>query len=108
MEKEQREDKMKIIDIIKNFFNKLKSNKTKMIEEKNENSINGVAISNEEKRELFAKSINESERIELSDLQKKLESKQISVNELNIFEVMDLIDMYKNNINELNKRIETY
>ena len=99
---------MKIIDIIKNFFNKLKSNKTKMIEEKNENSINGVAISNEEKRELFAKSINESERIELSDLQKKLESKQISVNELNIFEVMDLIDMYKNNINELNKRIETY
>ena len=99
---------MKIKDIIKNFFNKLKSNKTKMIEEKNENSINGVVISNEEKRELFAKSINESERIELSDLQKKLESKQISVNELNIFEVMDLIDMYKNNINELNKRIETY
>ena len=89
---------MKIIEIIKRFFRNLKSNKTKMIEEKTTSTS-----SYNNKREAFAKSIYLNEKVELDMLQRKLEKNEISVSSLNIFEVMDLIDRYQNQITELKK-----
>ena len=96
---------MKIIDIIKILFNKLKLNKTKLIEEKTIEEIEKETGSYDTKRDKFSKSIYKSEKIELGDLQRKLENNQISINSINIFEVMDLIDKYQNEINELKIKI---
>ena len=82
---------MKILDIIKKWFNS-KSKRTKMLEEKNEE----IELIKENERELFVKSIRQKEEIELQNLQKKLENGQISVNSINIFKVMDLLDKYEN------------
>lgn len=91
---------MKIIDIIKKFFKKLKSKKTKMIEENIKRTI-----SYDTKRDIFEKSIYINQERELDDLQRKLDNNQISINNINIFEVMDLIDKYQDQIIKLNTKI---
>ena len=88
---------LKIIEIIKNIFKKDKSNNTKLIEDKH---------INDNQRENFVKSIDSCKDIELSKLQEKLENNQISVNDINIFEVMDLIDKYEQQINELKRKTQ--
>lgn len=88
---------IKIIEIIKNFFNKAKLAKTKLIEDKT--TFNS-------QRDIFVKKINANKDTELIDLQKKLENNQISVNDINIFNIMDLIDKYEEQIIELNRKVQ--
>lgn len=87
----------KIIEIIKKFINKAKSNKIQLIEDK---------TIYDSQRDKFVKSIHTNKDTELIDLQKKLEHNQISINDINIFTVMDLIDKYQEQINELNRKIQ--
>lgn len=99
---------MKIIDIVKKFFKRLKSNKTIMIEERHIEEKTSNTIFYDTKRNIFAKSIYRNQRIELDDLQRKLENNQISINNINIFEVMDLIDKYQSQIIELKTKIVNF
>lgn len=85
---------IKIIEIIKNFF---KKDKVKQIEDK---------TSYNNQRDVFVNTITTNNDTELIDLQKRLEHNQISVNDLNIFNVMDLIDKYEKQLVELDLRIQ--
>ena len=85
---------IKIIEIIKNFF---KKDKIKQIEDK---------TSYNNQRDVFVNTITTNNDTELIDLQKRLEHNQISVNDLNIFNVMDLIDKYEKQLVELDLRIQ--
>ena len=85
---------IKIIEIIKNFF---KKDKVKQIEDK---------TSYNNQRDVFVNTITTNNDTELIDLQKKLEHNQISVNDLNIFNVMDLIEKYEKQLVELNIRVQ--
>ena len=87
----------KIIEIIKKFFNKAKLEKTKLIEDK---------TTYNSQRDIFVRTINANKDTELIDLQKKLEHNQISVNDINIFNVMDLIYKYEEQIIELNRKVQ--
>ena len=87
----------KIIEIFKRFFSKAKVDKTKMIEDKN---------TDKNQRDSFVKTISNNNDAELIDLQRKLEHNQISVNDLNIFNVMDLIDRYELQVVELKGRVQ--
>ena len=62
-----------------------------LIEESKSNNIT--------RKESFIKSIDLREKQENINLQVKLENNQISVNDLSIFEVLDLIDLYKEQLN---------
>lgn len=86
----------KVIEIIKNFFNKAKLEK-KLIEDK---------TTYNSQRDIFVKTINTNKDAELIDLQEKLEHNQISVSDINIFNVMDLIDKYEEQIIELNRKVQ--
>lgn len=85
---------IKIIEIIKNF---LKKDKVKQIEDK---------TSYNNQRDVFVNTITTNNDTELIDLQKRLEHNQISVNDLNIFNVMDLIEKYEKQLVELDLRIQ--
>lgn len=85
---------IKIIEIIKNFF---KKDKIKQIEDK---------TSYNNQRDVFVNTITTNNDTELIDLQKRLEHNQISVNDLNIFNVMDLIEKYEKQLVELNIRVQ--
>ena len=82
---------MKFIKKIKEFFRSFKKQKTLLIEESKSNNIT--------RKESFIKSIDLREKQENINLQVKLENNQISVNDLSIFEVLDLIDLYKEQLN---------
>ena len=83
---------MRIFELIKNFFKKLfKRNKPLLLEEKNLSSIN-------RKREEFIDSLDMKEQEKIRYLQHKLENNEISIENLTIFEVMDLVDFYKNQL----------
>ena len=82
---------MKIIEKIKEFFRSLKKEKTLLIEESKSNNVT--------RKESFVKSIDIREKQENINIQAKLENNEISVNNLSIFEVMDLIDLYKEQLN---------
>ena len=82
---------MKIFEAIKNFFRKIlkKDNyKPLLLEEKNPNTIDN-------RREEFIDSLDVKEQEKIKYLKQKLENDEISIDNLTIFEVMDLIDFYK-------------
>ncbi len=92
---------MKILEKIKKFLKGLTSNKRKLIQEKNENSNINNLDSNVPKKDnasIFLESIGESNEREMYELQRKLESGNISVYDISIFEVMDLIGRYEKQV----------
>lgn len=88
----------KIIEKIKEFFYKLKKDKKVLLVE-NTNNIN------ERNQDYFKQSLDVKSKQKIVDIQNKYESGEISDKELNPFQVLDLIDLYKNQINDLNIEI---
>ncbi len=80
---------MRIIEMIKNLFNINKKKKNLLIEKTVENKRKSNFIQN-----LDLRGIQES-----MELQLKLEEQQISVDDLSIFEILDLIDLYNKQLN---------
>lgn len=78
---------MKIIEIIKKWLKKNKKTKAKMISEsKTKNTT--------EKKDDFISNIDVREKQELLGLKLQLERGQVSVEDLSIFEVMDILELY--------------
>ena len=91
---------MSFIENIKSFFRRLVKKDNKLIEESNLNNQDKLSqnhINNFDNKKKFIDSINiNSEELYL---QKKLEQNEISIDDLSIFEVMDLVDLYKKQLN---------
>lgn len=80
---------------IKEFFSKLKKNKKVLLEENNETNF--------KRTEGFKQTLTiEKEKLEL---QKKYEKGEISGKELSPLQAMELVDLYKKQINDLNIEI---
>ena len=82
---------MKIIEIIKKWFRNNKKSKVKLISEGQTKSI-------AENKENFISNIDLSGKQEILEIRKKLETGQVSVDDLSIFEVMDILELYGEHI----------
>lgn len=82
---------------IKEFFAKLKKNKKVLLEENKEPNL--------KKAEEFKQTLTIEKEQEKLELQKKYEKGEISEKELSPFEAMELVDLYKKQINDLNIEI---
>ena len=82
---------MKIIEIIKKWFQNNKKTKVKMISEGQTKSI-------VENKKEFISNIDVREEKEILDIRNKLETGQLSVDDLSIFEVMDVLELYGEHI----------
>ena len=82
---------MKIIEIIKKWFQNNKKTKAKMISEGQTKSI-------EENKKEFISNIDISGKQEILEIRKQLETGQVSVDDLSIFEVMDILELYGEHI----------
>ncbi len=82
---------MKIIEIIKKWFQNNKKTKVKMI---NEGQTKSIA----ENKEKFISNIDLSGKQEILEIRKQLETGQMSVDDLSIFEVMDILEIYGEHI----------
>ena len=82
---------MKIIEIIKKWFQNNKKTKVKMIDEGKKNTTTG-------KKEDFINNIDVREKQEMLGLKSKLEKGQVLVDDLSIFEVMDILESYGKHI----------
>lgn len=85
----------KIIKKIKELFYKLKKDKKVLLVEDTNNI-------NEKNQEEFKKSLDVTSKQKILDIQIKYESDEISDKELTPFQVLDLLDLYKKQINDLN------
>lgn len=82
---------MKIIEIIKKWFQSNKKTKVKMISEGQTKSI-------AENKKEFISNIDVSGKQEILEIRKQLETGQVSVDDLSIFEVMDILELYGEHI----------
>ena len=82
---------MKIIEIIKKWFQNNKKTKVKMISEGQTKSI-------AENKKEFISNIDVSGKQEILEIRKQLETGQVSVDDLSIFEVMDILELYGEHI----------
>lgn len=82
---------MKIIEIIKKWFQNNKKTKVKMISEGQTKSI-------VENKKEFISNIDISGKQEILEIRKQLETGQVSVDDLSIFEVMDILELYGEHI----------
>ena len=82
---------MKIIEIIKKWFQNNKKTKVKMISEGQTKSI-------VENKKEFISNIDVSGKQEILEIRKQLETGQVSVDDLSIFEVMDILELYGEHI----------
>ena len=82
---------MKIIEIIKKWFRNNKKTKAKLISEGQTKSI-------AENKEEFISNIDLSGNQEILEIRKQLETGQVSVDDLSIFEVMDILELYGEHI----------
>lgn len=85
----------KLIQRIKQFFYKMKTNNTKLL-------INSNLEQEENKENEFKQSLNIKQEQEIIDIQKKYEEGKVTEEDLNPLEIMNLIDLYKRQINEIN------
>lgn len=85
----------KLIQRIKQFFYKMKTNNTKLL-------INSNLEQEENKENEFKQSLNIKQEQEIIDIQKKYEEGKLIEEDLNPLEIMNLIDLYKRQINEIN------
>lgn len=88
----------KIVEKIKEFFYKLKKDKKVLLMESK--SPNNKNVLNE-----FKESLDVRNEQKIVDLQKKYENDEISDKELSPFQVLDLIDLYKEQIDNLDMQI---
>lgn len=82
---------MKIIEMIKKWFRNNKKTKAKLISEGQTKSI-------AENKEEFISNIDLSGKQEILEIRKQLETGQVSVDDLSIFEVMDILELYGEHI----------
>lgn len=82
---------MKIIEIIKKWFRNNKKTKAKLISEGQTKSI-------AENKKEFISNIDLSGKQEILEIKKQLETGQVSVDDLSIFEVMDVLELYGEHI----------
>ena len=82
---------MKIIEIIKKWFQNNKKTKVKMI-------IEGKTNNTTEKKKGFINNIDLREKQEMLGLKSQLETGRVSVDDLSIFEVMDILELYGEHI----------
>ena len=82
---------MKIIEIIKKWFQNNKKTKVKMISEGQRKSIV------DDKKE-FISNIDVSGKQEILEIRNQLETGKVSVDDLSIFEVMDILELYGEHI----------
>ena len=82
---------MKIIEIIKKWFRNNKKTKAKLISEGQTKSI-------AENKKEFISNIDVSGKQEILEIRKQLETGQVSVDDLSIFEVMDILELYGEHI----------
>lgn len=82
---------MKIIEFIKKWFQNNKKTKVKMISEGQTKSI-------AENKKEFISNIDVSGKQEILEIRKQLETGQVSVDDLSIFEVMDILELYGEHI----------
>lgn len=82
---------MKIIEIIKKWFQNNKKTKVKMISEGQTKSI-------AENKEKFISNIDLSGKQEILEIRNQLETGKVSVDDLSIFEVMDILELYGEHI----------
>lgn len=82
---------MKIIEIIKKWFRNNKKTKVKMISEGQTKSI----VENKEK---FISNIDLSGKQEILEIRNQLETGKVSVDDLSIFEVVDVLELYGEHI----------
>ena len=94
---------MNLIEKIKKLLKRLKGKKEILLEE----SKKDKDISQNRKAD-FIKNVDAREQKEMFDLQKKYEEGEISPYELSIYQVMGLTDLYKEQIEELNRLLEKY
>lgn len=98
---------MIIFEFIKSLFKKSKKQKIELIEEniklETENASNDDIFN---KRKNFIKTIDQKFENELISLQNEVENKEIDVKNLNIFEVVDLIDKYEKDIQQIDNKIK--
>lgn len=78
---------MKIIEIIKKWFQNNKKNEVKMINEGKTNNLT-------EKKKKFINNIDVREKQEMLEIKLQLETGQVSVDDLSIFEVMNILELY--------------
>lgn len=88
----------KIIEKIKEFFYKIKKDKKALLVEDTNNI-------NEKNQDNFKQNLDVKSKQKIVDLQNKYENGEILNKDLNPFQVLDLIDLYKNQINDLNTEI---
>ena len=82
---------MKIIEIIKKWFRNNKKTKVKMISEGQTKSI-------AENKEKFISNIDLSGKQEILEIRNQLETGKVSVDDLSIFEVVDVLELYGEHI----------
>lgn len=88
----------KIIEKIREFFYKIKKDKKALLVEDTNNI-------NERNQDNFKQNLDVKSKQKIVDLQNKYENGEILNKDLNPFQVLDLIDLYKNQINDLNTEI---
>lgn len=92
----------KILNKIKEFFTKLKNGKNNVKVLVEENISNNTTL---KKKEVFKQTLDIKEEQKKLDLQKEYENGDILEKELSPLQVMELIDLYKKQISDLNKEI---
>ena len=93
---------MNFIRKIKEFFERFKNRKTKLIDETTKDD------GKKERKRDFIKAVDSRERQELLELQQKCANDEISIYDLSIYQVMGLTDLCREQIEELNKALEDY
>lgn len=91
----------KIIEKIKEFFYKLKKDKKVLL-------VENTSSNNKNTLNEFKVSLDVRDEQKIADLQKKYESGEIRDKELSPFQVLDLIELYKKQISNLDIEIYEY
>lgn len=88
----------KVFDKIKKFIYKylIRKEKTKLLEEAKDTEIN-----RKEENKNFKEKLNVKEYQNILNIQNKYENEEIKEEDLSIIEIMDLIDIYKEQIKEM-------
>lgn len=94
----KRNNMNKFFEKIKKFIYKylIRKEKTELLEE-----AKNTEISEKEENKNFKEDLNAKEYQNILNIQNKYENEEIKEEELSILEIMDLIDIYKGQINEM-------
>lgn len=91
----------KLLEKLKQFFNKLKGKKTPLL---NQTDVE-IENNKDDKKIQFKEKLNVEEKQKVFQIQRKYEKKEMSEDDITMLELIDLIELYKNQIDELDTRI---